>query len=55
MSQKNQRIVIKRSEIKVRDKDFIDKKLKYKMTIKESKKNYNRKKLKQTKHEVEEI
>ena len=46
MSYKDQKIVIKKRDLKLRDEDFIEKKLKYKMTIVESKKKYNRKRLK---------
>lgn len=48
MKSKNQKIVIDRRDLKVRDKYFIENKLKYKMTIVESKKKYNRKRLKKT-------
>ncbi|WP_168711704.1 hypothetical protein [Acholeplasma laidlawii] len=48
MKIKNQKIVIDRRDLKVRDKYFIENKLKYKMTIVESKKKYNRKRLKKT-------
>jgi len=53
MSNKDHKIVIKRTELKVRDKDFIDKKLKYRMTIVESKKQYNRKRLNKIKNTEE--
>lgn len=48
MYTKDQKIVIKKRDLKLRDEYFIEKKLKYKMTITESKKTYNRKRLKKT-------
>ncbi|MFA7417772.1 MAG: hypothetical protein WCZ19_04450 [Acholeplasma sp.] len=54
MSKTDQKIVIHKNSLKLRDKDFIEKKLKYKMTIVESKKKYNRKRLK-TKINTEEV
>jgi hypothetical protein len=53
MSKKDHKIVIDRSELKIRDKEFIEKKLKYRMTIVESKKQYNRKRLNKTKNTEE--
>jgi len=53
MSDKDHKIVLKRTDFKVRDKEFIEKKLKYRMTIVESKKKYNRKRLNKTKNTEE--
>ncbi len=41
---KDEKIVINPSKLKVRDEEFIGKKLKYRMTIVESKKQYKRQK-----------
>lgn len=46
MKYKDRKIVIKREKLKYNDEEFIEKKLKYKMTIQESKKRYNRKRSK---------
>ncbi len=49
MSKIDQKIVINPNKLKVRDETFVSNKLKYKMTIVESKKAYNRKKLSKVK------
>ncbi len=50
---KDEKIVINPNKLKVRDTSFIANKLKYKMTIVDSKKKYNRKRLNNKTEETE--